>query len=251
MGPSTSRGTPIQFHKTLPSTNAEAMRIGNQGSVPPVWVVAECQTAGRGRSGRTWVSPSGNLFASLLIKTKADITALHQLSLVTGVAVFNAVQSMSSSRIETLRLKWPNDLLAGRSKTGGILVESTTAPEGSGYLAVLGIGLNVLANPEVEGRPDVTCLAGLGVEISPEQAIDHLDRELHAALNVWDDSAGFPAIRAAWLERCGPIGEPITVQANDGPLMGTFAGLDDDGALLFDIKGGERRRCTYGDVTLA
>ncbi len=247
----TSSGTPIQSHLELPSTNAEAMRLGTQGSDTPIWVVADHQTAGRGRSGRAWVSASGNLYASLLITTTAQITALHQLSLVTGVAVFNAVQSMTPQGVQGLRLKWPNDLLIGRSKAGGILVESTAAPGGNGYLAVLGIGLNLSARPAVDGRPDVTCLSDHGVAATTQAGVNHLDIELQAALRLWANGSGFPAIRTAWLERCGPIGEQITVQANTGPLEGTFAGLDEDGALLFDMKGGERRRCTYGDVTLA
>nr|MCH9765393.1 biotin--[acetyl-CoA-carboxylase] ligase [Alphaproteobacteria bacterium] len=110
----------------LESTNAEALRLAGEGERGPVWIHADMQTAGRGRNGRRWHSDAGNLAASLLFAPDAPVRSLHQLSLVAGVAVLEAVvQVGQGAGTANLKLKWPNDLLFGRAKAGGILIEST------------------------------------------------------------------------------------------------------------------------------
>jgi BirA family biotin operon repressor/biotin-[acetyl-CoA-carboxylase] ligase len=232
------------------STNAEAMRLAAAGEQPPLWVTADVQTGGKGRSGREWISRPGNLFASYMLQTTAPIAAAHQLSLVAGLAVFDALAACGLTREQGLRLKWPNDILIGRSKAGGILVESSTLPGRRELTAVIGIGLNLASHPEIAGR-DVTSLAAQGVAVDPGAALKALDTALVAALKLWDESRGFTSVRSAWLERCGPAGERLMVQLPQGALTGAFVGLDLDGALLVEIEGGEVRRCTYGDVTIA
>lgn len=245
----TSSGTPVLRYAEIASTNVEAMRLAAEGETGPVWIVADQQTAGKGRSGRAWVGGDGNLFASYLFETAAPIASAHQLSLVAGVAAFNAVANSGLGSTEGLRLKWPNDILIGTAKVGGILVESSGIPGRAGLTAVVGIGLNLKSHPDIPGRA-VTNLAAHGVLLEPQRVLDALDHALADALRLWDASSGFPAIRTAWLARSGPIGERMTVHGAESPLAGTFAGLDVDGALLIDLEGGERRRCTYGDVTI-
>lgn len=243
-------GAPIIRYAETGSTNAEAMRLAGAGETGPVWVVADVQTAGRGRSGREWLGLPGNLFASYLFRTSAPIAMAHQLSLVAGVAVFDAVSDLGLPAGSGLRLKWPNDVLIGTAKLGGILVESSTLPGASDLTVVIGVGLNLAAHPQIAGR-DVTSLAAHAVGVSPVQALHGLDAALASALTTWDAGQGFAAIRQSWLQRCGPLGEGLTVHLPQGDMTGGFAGLDADGALLVEIEGGERRRCTYGDVTIA
>lgn len=245
----TAGGTPVLHHAELPSTNVEAMRLAAAGEAGPLWVSADAQTAGKGRSGRQWLGASGNLYASYLFTTAAPIASAHQLSLVAGVAVHEAILVFAADRVHGLRLKWPNDILLATAKIGGILVESTSLPGRGGLSAVIGIGLNLAAHPEIPGR-DVTSLSAHGCSVTPPQALKALDRTLRQALAMWDAARGFAAIRAAWLERAGRVGERISVQAAAGPLSGTFAGIDEDGALLVALDDGARHRCTYGDVTL-
>lgn len=249
MADRTASGTRVAHYAEIGSTNAEAMRLGASGQAGPLWVVADEQSGGRGRSGRAWVSTAGNLFASYLFSTTVPIATAHQLSLVAGVATFEAISGLGLGRRHGLRLKWPNDILVGTSKVGGILVESSTMPTRGDLTVVIGVGLNLASHPQIEGR-EVTSLAANGCVVAPAGALDALDVALISALERWDGSRGFAAIRAAWLERCGPIGERISVQIHSGTLDGAFAGLDDDGALLIELDGGERQRCTYGDVTL-
>src|SRR6476646_132144 len=117
------------------STNADAMRLGVGGEDLPLWVIADVQTGGRGRSGRTWVSQPGNLHASLALCCTAPMEKAGQLSLLAGISVIDAIRDIMDLAPGTeLRLKWPNDILIGIAKAGGILVESTSLREGSGFL---------------------------------------------------------------------------------------------------------------------
>lgn len=234
------------------STNAEAMRLALGGEMGPLWVWAERQTGGRGRSGRTWVSEPGNLFASLLISAACAPARIGQLSLVAGVAVIDAIRKSAAPGVAAapLRLKWPNDILIGSAKTGGILVESTTRPGAPDILAVVGVGLNLKTAPAGLGR-DATNLAAHGMMLSPERALCFLAEAMDTWLGTWNEGEGFAQIRDAWLERAGPLGEPLAVHAGAGVVSGRFAGLDPDGALLIATEDGARQRFTYGDVTLA
>ena len=151
------------------STNADAMRLGLQGEPLPLWVSARRQTAGRGRAGRVWQAGEGNLQASLAFLCAAPRNSAPELALLAGVAVIDAIRGISPLALDAgVRLKWPNDVLIGNSKTGGILVESTTARGEPGFLAVIGIGLNVATGPEIPGRA-VTSLAQNGIRTTPSE----------------------------------------------------------------------------------
>jgi BirA family transcriptional regulator, biotin operon repressor / biotin---[acetyl-CoA-carboxylase] ligase len=234
------------------STNAEAMRQAAAGARSPLWITARRQTAGRGRSGRAWGTPEGNVAATLLVFPECPPAALPNLSLVAGIAAFDAVVPCLSTKSARagppfLRLKWPNDLIVGDAKLAGILIESSAL---AGTTAVvIGTGINVAVAPPVAGR-SVTCLASLGASASAGEVEQALLVQLCRWLSVWNGGAGFAAIRAAWLERAGPVGEAISVNRGSDRLAGTFAGLDEDGALLLATADGVTVRVTFGDVTL-
>ncbi len=232
------------------STNAEAMRRALGGDPGPLWIMAGQQTAGRGRSGRSWASASGNLFTSLLVTLPSSAAPkAYQLSLVAGVAVVEAIDASGCLDAGTpLRLKWPNDILIGTEKAGGILVESSTGA--NGLSAVIGIGLNVVSHPGETTAP-ATHLGHFGTV--PQQAflLGKLASAVAGWLGRWHEGAGFADVRAAWLERAGPIGERCSVNSGQGRVEGRFAGLDADGALLILDAKGQTQRYTYGDVTLS
>ena len=233
------------------STNAEAMRRALAGEAGPLWVRADQQTAGRGRSGRSWVSLAGNLHASLVISTNCPVAQVGQLSLVAGVAAFDAINAASRlNSNETLRLKWPNDILVGTAKAGGILIESSVCRAGAGMTAVVGVGLNLEVPPEGLGAA-ATNLAAHGLSLSPGEALCFLAQAMDAWLKTWNDGQGFALVREAWLARTGAPGERLTVYAGDVRVEGRFKGLDEDGALVIAENGGGERRVTFGDVRLA
>jgi BirA family biotin operon repressor/biotin-[acetyl-CoA-carboxylase] ligase len=231
------------------STNTEALKRAEAGERGPLWIAARRQTQGRGRSGRRWGSESGNLYASLLQTLACPKSAISQISLLTGVAVVDAIQAAAGRRVSGLRLKWPNDVLIGGAKCCGILAESVAA-SGANTIVVIGIGINLAWHPTDIDRA-ATHLHAHGLDVSFESMLDALARSMDAWLGVWGEGAGFDRVRAAWLERAGPIGE--TAEANTGSerIRGTFLGLDRDGALLLRDEHGLQRTVTYGDVTIA
>ncbi len=231
------------------STNNDAMRLALAGEPLPLWVSADRQTAGRGRAGRVWVSERGNLHASLAVIAHAPLAQAGELALVAGLALFDTVQA-TMPLVETigLRLKWPNDLLIGSAKAGGILVESTTARGEAGFLAVIGFGLNIASCPADLGRA-VTALGHHGSAPAVTDVLSVLCDQSQAWLAVWDQGRNFEAIRSAWMARGGPLGEPISVQTQSGLVTGTFKGLSASGALLAEA-GGQIQSITHGDVSL-
>ena len=242
--------TPRILHLTeTGSTNADAMRLGLAGEPLPLWVMADVQTGGRGRSGRKWVSQQGNLHASLVFRCMAPLENAGQLSLLAGISVIDAIRATMELAPDTeLRIKWPNDILIGFAKAGGILVESTSLREGSGFLAILGFGLNLVAAPGAIGR-DVTALNRYGFQPESRTLLNALSDRVDFWLDRWNSGSNFGAIREAWIERAGRIGEPITINTTTGQVSATYLGLADNGALLADV-GGTVREINYGDVAL-
>lgn len=240
-------GSGLRHLVEVDSTNAEAMRLSAGGERGPLWILADRQNAARGRSGRAWATSDGNLAASYLFEPQCKPEALHQLALLTGVAVHGGIAKAVAKPIEGLRLKWPNDIFIGRAKAGGILVE-TTIVEGR-ISAVIGIGLNIKHAPSIEGR-DVTHLAATAPDLNRDLLFKTLRMELQHWLHVWHNGAGFTAVRDAWLARAGAIGEGLAVNAGHQRIEGAFQGIDSTGALLLRDADGIERRLTYGDVSL-
>jgi BirA family transcriptional regulator, biotin operon repressor / biotin---[acetyl-CoA-carboxylase] ligase len=233
------------------STNTEAFRRAEAGERGPLWIVARRQTQGRGRSGRSWGSEPGNLYASLLETIACPPSAVHQISLLAGVAVIDAMRAAARGvRIPGLRLKWPNDVLIGQAKCAGILPECVSGADGKAVTAVVGIGINLAWHPADIGKP-ATHLAAHGVDVGPDAMLQALAPAMQGWIHVWQGGAGFAHVRAAWLERAGPVGEAATVDTGTEHIAGTFLDLDADGALLLRDAHGLQRKVTYGDVTLA
>jgi BirA family biotin operon repressor/biotin-[acetyl-CoA-carboxylase] ligase len=233
------------------STNTEAFKRAEAGERGPLWIVARRQTQGRGRSGRSWGSEPGNLYASLLQAMDCPPSAVPQVSLLAGVAVIDAIRAAAGGlRIPRLRLKWPNDVLIGQAKCAGILPECVSGADGKAVTAVVGIGINLAWHPADIGKP-ATHLAAHGLDVGPDAMLQALAPAMQGWIDVWQGGAGFARVRAAWLERAGPVGEAATVDTGTERIAGTFLDLDGDGALLLRDALGLQRKVTYGDVTLA
>jgi BirA family transcriptional regulator, biotin operon repressor / biotin---[acetyl-CoA-carboxylase] ligase len=231
------------------STNAHAMRLACEGAPPPQWVWAGRQTRGRGRLGRAWDSPQGNLYASLFIAPDCPVAMISGLPLLAGLAAYDAISEFAAitDLADRLRLKWPNDILLDNAKLGGVLIESAMIAQGQ-QAVVIGTGLNLAAAPSGLDRA-VTCLRDHGVNASPADALGALSCAAEAWLAVWANGTGFNEIRSAWLARAHPLGAGISVWFGDERVEGRFAGVDDTGALRLSVDGGERR-ITAGDVAI-
>ena len=218
-------------YATLDSTNEEARRLAEAGEPDPVWITAARQTAGRGRRGRAWDTPAGNLAATLLLRPEASRAMTGQLSFAAALAAAETVQHFAPDAAVTV--KWPNDVLAEARKIAGILLEG-----GSGWLAI-GIGVNLAHHPEGTAFP-ATSLPQLGIAPpSCEAALTVLAARFAHWYDAWMEQ-GFESLRAAWLKRASGLGAPITARLPNETRAGVFEGIDASGALLLKDGTGVR-----------
>ena len=239
----------IRRFDEIDSTNEEARRLGDKATEGPVWIVAARQTAGRGRRGRAWESPTGNFMGTLYLTPRCGPREAGELSFVAALAVHDAVASLMPPPLRPdLRLKWPNDLLHDRAKLAGILLESSGVAGAEVAWVAIGMGVNLATHPEgLEYK--ATSLAAIGVSgVTPDDALAALDKSFEHWLAVWRGHQGFAAIREAWLKRAEGIGGSITVRLSSGQLEGTFEGLAPDGALQLRLADGTLQLVSAGDV---
>ncbi len=228
------------------STNNECLARARAGDPGNLWITAARQTGGRGRRGRPWVSEPGNLYSSLLLIDPAPMALLASLPLAVAVGVYDAVRQVLPFGGDAVELKWPNDVLIGRKKTSGILLEGETLQDGR-HALVIGIGINIAHKPDNPLYP-VTCLSEQGSAVSPEELFARLTQSMTDALNLWDGGRGASAVVARWREAACGIGEKITINFPDRSISGIFAGIDDNGLLMLETGPGTIVPVAAGDV---
>ncbi len=212
------------------------------------------QTAGRGRRHRPWIAPRGNLASSILEVVDVSPAVAATLGFAAGLALEAALQKVSveaslrsaGSDHMKFSLKWPNDVLAGRQKLAGILLEAE-AVAGDRLAVVVGIGTNVVAAPEGTPTP-ATSLAALGVHIGAEELFATLSDSWAEFRGIWDNGRGFGEIRRLWLERAAGLGEPVAIQSGGSAVEGTFDTIDELGCLIVRTADGKRVAISAGDV---
>lgn len=223
------------------STMDEARRRFAPGMSHRVWIVADEQLAGRGRQGRSWVSPPGNLHMTVLVPTGTPLREQPKLGFAAGVALARAARMLlpEGARAE---IKWPNDLLVGGAKASGLLLEGL----GGGAAIAIGIGVNVMAHPPDTPYP-ATHLKAHAAAASRDRLFQALSAALVEEIETFADGRGFQLTRARWLAHAAHVGRSISVRQTDGPLEGVFEGLEEDGQLRLMTREG-LRRIAAGDV---
>ncbi len=209
-----------------------------------VWVVADEQTAGRGRRGREWSSPSGNLYASLRLVSPAEPRALSQLCFVAALALADAIDRAAPKSSAQLTLKWPNDVLIEGAKVAGILIEGAHGP--SEVAIVIGCGVNIVSHPPDTPYP-ATALALRDPQTDAAAIFVGLSDAFAERVSQWRRGDGFSDLRAAWLSRAAGLGSPIVVRLPTGDLAGRFEALDEGGQLIL-ADGADRRAISAGEV---
>lgn len=213
------------------STNDEAARLADDGASEGTIVWAREQTGGRGRRGRRWASPVGNLYTSTILRPDCPAARAAELGFVAALAVADIVPAG-----RTVRLKWPNDVLVDGGKVAGILLESAIAQTGMVQHVIAGIGVNVGFAPQLlEMRYPGAALGG-----SVEATLGKLVAALAARVTGWRHE-GFAMVRAHWLAKAGPLGAEVDVRLGDELVRGRFDGVDHQGALLLKTASGPRR----------
>ena len=213
------------------STNDEAGRLADAGAAEGTVVWARQQTGGRGRRGRTWASPPGNLYSSTVLRPACPAARAAELGFVCALAVADVVPPGRS-----VRLKWPNDVLVDGGKVAGILLESAIGEGGRAEHVVAGIGINIGFAPQL---PEMR-YAGAMLGGTVEAALMGFTAALATRLAEWRRD-GFGTVRAAWLALAGPLGETVDVRLGEELVSGRFGGVDGEGALLLQTAGGPRR----------
>ena len=228
---------PIHFLPSTGSTNDDVAALARDGAPEGTWLRAEVQLGGRGRQGRAWRSPPGNLYASTLVRLRPGDPPPPTLALVAAVAAHEACAAWAPD--SALRIKWPNDLLADGAKLAGILLERTDDA------VVIGFGVNLAQHPAELERPATSLAALCGTAPDASAFLETLEAAFAAWLIEWR-SAGLASIRAAWLAAAHPPGTPLVTPEGEG----RFNGLDESGALRLLRPDGVERLGHAGDVFL-
>lgn len=238
-------GYKLVSRETVGSTNDEAVGLAREGAAEGTCIWAMEQIAGRGRRGRLWSSPRGNLYASLVLRPAGPPDRAAQLGFVAALAVRGALSELVPD-LENLACKWPNDVLAGGRKIAGILLESEMGGDGSLAFLIVGAGVNLVSAPsDAEFR--ATSVAGEGhPPPAPETALAAFVRHFDAWLRRWR-SEGFGPVREAWRACAVGLGEEIEVRLDRAILHGKLVDIDQQGVLLLATEGG-LRRISAGDV---
>ncbi|MFE2008454.1 bifunctional biotin--[acetyl-CoA-carboxylase] ligase/biotin operon repressor BirA [Pseudomonas guariconensis] len=228
---------PLWIHETIDSTNAEALRLIARGESAPFLVLAEQQTAGRGRRGRQWVSPfAENLYYSLVLRVEGGMRQLEGLSLVVGLAVMRTLQVFG---LDAAGLKWPNDVLVGERKIAGILLELVGDPADVCHV-VLGIGINV--NMQSNDRVDqqwTSMKREVGGSIDRNRLVAQLNQQLQHEL-ARHRRYGFAAFQEEWEQANLWLGRTVSLIAGSNRIDGVMLGVDGLGALRLEVEGVEK-----------
>lgn len=230
--------------ESIDSTNAEAARRVAQGETGPMWLASHQQTAGRGRQGREWRSPPGNLAATYVAPVSGGPAHAALFSFVAALAVMDTFRTLAPQ--QDIGLKWPNDVLLNRRKASGILLEGLGGAKAQ--IIAIGIGLNLSHHPQSEAAnwPPTSILAETGTAPGFDAALETLAFSLATRIEEFEED-GFAGTREDWLANAVQLNEEITVRLPAGELRGTFAGLDTTGALVLEGADG-RRLISAGDV---
>ena len=234
--------------ESVGSTNDLAKELAGAGAPQGTLLWAREQTSGRGRHGRHWSSPKGNLYASLVLRPGVPADRAAQLSFVAAVAMAQTLATLMPADAP-IRHKWPNDILVGGRKIAGILLESAAGDGDAIDWLVVGMGVNVDSHPE-GGDYGATSLRAQGVESTPEVVLAKLCDGMLTWRLRWLQE-GFAPVRAAWHGRAAGMEGPLRVEVGGETLEGTYLGIDDAGALVLDLPGRGRRLVTAGEVRTA
>ncbi len=239
------KGYGLKTFDVIDSTNEEAKRLATAGEPGPIWISAARQTAGRGRRGRAWDTPTGNLAATLMLRPGKPAGECAQLSFAAAIATCDMLQGFAPAT--PMRVKWPNDVLAGGRKISGILLESASqGGEAPTWLAI-GIGANLATHPGGTELP-ATSLKALDAAVpTADDALLHLAAHFARWYEAWKAS-GFAGLRDAWLARAAGLGQRIRARLATEETTGVFEGIDETGALILRENAGSVRHIAAGEV---
>ncbi len=254
-----SAGYRLEQFDVVGSTNAIALDRAREGDPGKLWIASKKQESGRGRRGRVWATPQGNLAATQLKIVDGDMRHAATLGFVAGLALGEALDAVapgsrvsigvdggSGPNVRRFELKWPNDVVVDSAKLAGILLESALLPDGRFAIAV-GIGVNVVAHPTDLPYP-ATSLSALGFKVDAETVFLALADAWTRIERIWAEGRGLDDIRRLWLTRAAGLGSDVAVDVNGNVVRGVFETIDEDCRFVIRDAKGERVSIAAGDV---
>lgn len=236
---------PVYWYDEIDSTSEEAKRRARRGELSPVWIAARSQSAGKGRLGRAWESPAGNLFSTLLFPEPAGLALASRTPFAAALAVRDACMRAVPSL--DAKLKWPNDVRVRRHKLCGILTE-TGETNGVVWIA-LGIGINVQHAPEGTGQVTSSLASeSASAGLTPELVLEDLRQTL--SHRIGQARQDFEALLNDWLRNAEGLGQVVQAGSAQNRLEGVFEGLAPDGGLMLRLPDGAAHTIRAGDVEL-
>ena len=226
----------IERHASLVSTNDEAMRRAREGHGGGVWIVADEQTGGRGRHGRPWTSPPGNLHASLLLIDPVPVAQTPELGFVAGLALACALRETLDGDAR-VKIKWPNDMLFEGAKLSGLMLEGSTLADGR-FAVIIGIGVNCTHHPAGLSYPATSLAKIAGRPVGTAEVLARLVNQMSHWLGLYGMGRNFALIRQQWLGMAAGIGEPIIVDIGTRKVAGSFTSIDGRGRLIVETPDG-------------
>ncbi|WP_024585828.1 biotin--[acetyl-CoA-carboxylase] ligase [Aliihoeflea sp. 2WW] len=252
-------GYSLEVHETVVSTNTTALERATGGAAAPLWVVSANQQGGKGRRGRPWVTPPGNLSSTLMLRPKVPLRHAASLGFVAGLSLADALDAVvpaarisvgvdggSAAQGGRFELKWPNDVLAHGAKLSGILLESVML-DGDNYGLVIGIGVNVISSPQGTPYP-ATSLKDLGADCDAETLFLALSDAWIDNERLWREGRGLGAIREKWLAKAAGLGSEVAVRAEGRVVRGRFETIDEECRFVIRENDGNTIRIAAGDV---
>ncbi len=239
------------------STNQQALRHiaaaknwKQQQQVADSWFLAGNQTSGRGTRGNEWISRKGNIFASFLTRRHCPARSLPQISVLAGLAAFDAIARLAPRgfHLDDLCLKWPNDVLLKGRKVCGILVESRPTGGRDSHDVIVGTGINLAHHPDTGGLFAPVSLRKHGWECSREQLIVSLVQATRDWFIIWRNGDDFESLRLAWLEKACHTGQTMQIEVGNRLYQGRFSSLSGEGALVLIDEDGQKKIIPSGHI---
>jgi len=243
-------GRDIIWLSVIDSTNSFATELAEKGASHGTAVIADCQTKGRGRMGRSWISPPGdNIYMSVILTPSMRLKEATLLTIMAGVACCGALRNTTGLPVE---IRWPNDLMVSHKKLGGILTEIKSGGEKIVY-AVTGIGINVNTKVE-EFPPEVGMIAtSVRIEKGKTESRTFLMAEILNEMDLWYRvfaQRRKDTLLNEWRRLTSMMGKPVQVTMGDKVINGLAYDIDDEGMLIVKLASGSLRRISSGDLVV-
>jgi len=228
----------ILKYKEIDSTNNEAVRLLDKRKSFPYWIIAEKQTAGKGRKNRYWDSLVGNFMGTYVIEINLERKFLPHLTFVSALAIYDTIQKFISNKNEKIvQLKWPNDLIINKSKCGGVLIENIASKKDNNHIIAIGIGINLTKSPSKTIFPSSNIFKETNIKIDPDEFLFELDKNIRKKINLWKNGLNYEAILEQWIDKAFLLNKEISVTLPNGiKEKGIFTSIDNEGGLILKTK---------------